>query len=471
MRVLTVVIIVLAFSPVTYAESEPATELLRVPGFGDVSLYTPDGAPSEVVLFISGDGGWNLGVVAMAERLRGMGALVAGIDIRTFMKTLEASTDCAYPAGSLEQLSRTIQLHRRLSEYKPPILVGYSSGATLVYEALASAPSETFAGAISLGFCPDIEINKQLCQTRGAKSTKRTKGTGYDLSPFAGLKVPWMVLQGDVDQVCSPAATQAFVSATGSARVFMLPGVGHGFAVTRNWEPQFIEAFQAIKNRKVISESHATAPGIADLSLVETPAIRAGEYDDVLALIFTGDGGWADLDKSVAAGLSKHGIPVVGWSSLRYYWTPRTPDAAAGDLARIIRHYLQAWNKSRVVLIGYSFGADVLPFLANRLPEDVSSHIASAVLMGLSDGASFEFHIMEWIRSAESKYRTVPEIEKMTAPVTCIHGSDEMDSGCRLLKGQRITVEVVGKGHHFSGDYERLVALILQSILEPGFSR
>src|SRR5512138_56731 len=121
MRVLTVVIIVLAFSPVTYAESEPATELLRVPGFGDVSLYTPDGAPSEVVLFISGDGGWNLGVVAMAERLRGMGALVAGIDIRTFMKTLEASTDCAYPAGSLEQLSRTIQLHRRLSEYKPPI--------------------------------------------------------------------------------------------------------------------------------------------------------------------------------------------------------------------------------------------------------------------------------------------------------------------------------------------------------------
>jgi hypothetical protein len=34
--------------------------------------------------------------------------------------------------------------------------------------------------------------------------------------------------------------------------------------------------------------------------------------------------------------------------------------------------------------------------------------------------------------SAESEYRTVPEIEKMTAPVTCIHGSDEMRSGCRL---------------------------------------
>ena len=309
----------------------------------------------------------------MAERLRGMGALVAGIDIRTFMKTLEASTDCAYPAGSLEELSRTIQLHRRLSEYKPPILVGYSSGATLVYEALASAPSETFAGAISLGFCPDIEINKPLCQTRGSKTTKRTKGAGYDLAPFAGLKVPWMVLQGDIDQVCSPAATQAFVSATGSSRVFMLPGVGHGFAVTRNWEPQFIEAFQAIRNRKVISESHATAPDIADLSLVEEPAIRAGEYDDVLAIIlywrrWMGGSGQKRCSRPVETWHSSCRLEQsAGTTGLRGHRMP-----PAGDLARIIRHYLQAWNKKRVVLIGYSLGADVLPFLANRLPEDVS---------------------------------------------------------------------------------------------------
>lgn len=71
----------------------------------------------------------------------------------------------------------------------------------------------------------------------------------------------------------------------------------------------------------------------------------------------------------------------------------------------------------------------------------------------------------------DAAYRTAPEIEKMTAPVTCIYGSDEVDSGCRLLKGQRITEEVVGKGHHFGGDYERLVVSILQSIHDPDFSR
>ena len=106
-----------------------------------------------MVLFVSGDCGWNLGVVDMAERLRDAGALVVGIDIRSFMKSLEASASCAYPAGALEDLSRAIQGRYNLPAYIRPTLVGYSSGATLVYAAYAAAPPETFAGAISLGFC------------------------------------------------------------------------------------------------------------------------------------------------------------------------------------------------------------------------------------------------------------------------------------------------------------------------------
>src|SRR6185295_4821393 len=78
------------------------TETLAVPGFGKVAVYAPPGTPREVVLFVSGDGGWNLGVVAMAERLRDQGALVAGIDIRAFLKSMEAGKGCAYPAGALE---------------------------------------------------------------------------------------------------------------------------------------------------------------------------------------------------------------------------------------------------------------------------------------------------------------------------------------------------------------------------------
>jgi type IV secretory pathway VirJ component len=448
--------------PARGGAGEPS-EMLTVPTFGSVALFAPKGAPQQVVLFVSGDGGWNLGVVAMAEHLRDLGALVAGIDIRAFLKSLEASKSCAYPAGSLEELSRTVQLHRRLPAYQRPILVGYSSGATLVYAALAAAPAETFAGAISLGFCPDLEIRNTPCRQRGLAFKRRVKGVGYDLAPFDALTVPWMVLQGEADQVCDPAGTRAFVAATGSSRLFSLPKVGHGFSVTANWEPQFLEAYRSIASVQTPEEpAHTSVTGVEDLGLVEVPA-SGGADRGTMAVILTGDGGWADIDKSLAAGMAAAGVPAVGWSSLRYYWTPRTPEAAAHDLARIIEHYSAAWRKERVVLVGYSFGADVTPFLVNRLPAPALARIRSVNLLGLSDTAAFEFHVASWLGGGgDQRHPTVPEVGRLRVPVTCVHGTDEKDSACLDLKGAGVRVVPLGSGHHFGGHYERLVDLILE---------
>jgi type IV secretory pathway VirJ component len=440
----------------------PPSETLTLPTFGKVALYAPKGAPDQVVLFVSGDGGFNLGVVSMAERIRDLGALVVGIDIRVFLKSLEASSSCAYPAGALEELSRAVQLHRKLPAYERPILVGYSSGATLVYAALAAAPPETFAGAISLGFCPDIEIRRALCRQRGLAFQKKVRGVGYDLAPFAGLAVPWIVLQGEADEVCDPAATRAFAAATGSTRLFSLPMVGHGFLVPRNWEPQFVLAYQAIARARPPQEAAGGAgTGVPDLGLVEVEA-SGGADRGALAVILTGDGGWAGIDKRVATGLAAAGVPVVGWSSLRYYWTPRTPEAAAQDLARIVEHYAHAWRKQRVLLVGYSFGADVLPFLVNRLPAPAFARVASVSLLGLSDTAAFEFHLSSWLGGGGDTQRpTAPEVARLALPVTCVHGTDEKDSGCLGLKGPRVRVVPLGSGHHFGGSYERVVELIL----------
>ena len=154
--------------------------------------------------------------------------------------------------------------------------------------------------------------------------------------------------------------------------------------------------------------------GVEDLGLVEVPA-SGGADRGAMAVILTGDGGWADIDKSVAAGLAAAGVPVVGWSSLRYYWTPRTPEAAARDLARIVEHYSAAWKKERVLLVGYSFGADVLPFLVNRLPAPALARIGSVSLLGLSDTAAFEFHVSSWLGGGGDTHRpTAPEVARLT---------------------------------------------------------
>ena len=443
------------------ARAAELPETLAVPGFSKVVVYAPERAPEQVVLFVSGDGGWNLGVVAMAERLRDLGALVVGVDIRAFLPSLEASKTCAYPAGALEELSRTVQVRRKLPAYRRPILVGYSSGATLVYAALAAAPRQTFAGAISLGFCPDLEIRNAPCRQRGLAFTRKPAGIGYRLAPFPGLAVPWMVLQGESDQVCGSAATRAFVAATGSTRLFALPRVGHGFSVTRNWDAPFVEAYRAIAAAHPPETARpASGTGVEDLALEEIPATGPG--DDTFAMIATGDGGWADLDETLAAGLAARGVPVVGWSSLRYYWTPRTPEGASADLARVIDHYAREWNKRRVRLVGYSFGADVLPFLVNRLPPPVRARIAGVTLLGLSETGSFEFHVSSWLGGGQDpRHPTAPEVARMAVPVTCVHGTDEEDSACRALPDPPVRVVSVGNGHHFGGLYDRLVELIL----------
>ncbi len=176
----------------------------------------------------------------------------------------------------------------------------------------------------------------------------------------------------------------------------------------------------------------------------------------------SGDGGWAGLDQDVAAALSAKGIPVVGLDSLRYYWTPRTPDGLAADTDRMIRYYLAHFGKQRVLLIGYSQGADVLPFAVNRLPEATRARVALVAVMGMSAHALFEFHLSSWISDSNSGPATLPEINRISGvPVLCIYGADESDSLCPQLDPKKFIIVKLKGGHHFDGDYANLARQIL----------
>ena len=459
-----------ASAPATSAPA-PAGGTFVFPPLGPVHVYAPAGSPRQVVLFLSGDGGWNRGVVPMAKRLAAEGALVAGADVRRLLFSLRSAAPCPYPAGTLEDLSRAVQLRAGLPEYRRPILVGYSSGATLVYAALAQAPKETFRGAISLGFCSDVALAAPLCRGRGLASHPRAKGPGRDLEPLAGLDVPWVVLHGDVDQVCSADAAERFVAQVPAARVVRLPKVGHGFAVTPRWEPQYVAAYRRLAEESAVaSPSAAAAAGggptvdrtVGDLGLVEVEATAAPPaLGDLFAVILTGDGGWAEIDESLAERFAAAGVPSLGWSSLKYYWTPRTPEGAAADLARVIEHGVARFRRGRVLLVGYSFGADALPFLATRLPPATRARVARVGLVGLSPRASFAFHVAGWLGLDRGGHPTVPEVKRLAPiPVACVAGADERDSACGALRGAAEVVVLPG-GHHFGGDYARVARALL----------
>jgi type IV secretory pathway VirJ component len=433
--------------------------------FGTVYLYRERPHPAHVVLFISGDGGWNLGVVEMARTLAGLDALVVGIDMVRLQKSM-ARWDgaCLYPAADFEALSKFVQKSLGYRQYVYPILAGYSSGATLVYALICQAPANTFKGGLSLGFCPDLPLARAPCRGSGLAWEPDPKKGVYIFTPASELKTPWIVLQGGIDQVCEPLATRAFVSRVHGAELVWLPKVGHGFSVARNWLPQFRLAF----SRLAVTAPVPAAAALDDLPLVAVPAQGAGRRQ--MAVMISGDGGWAGIDQQLAAELASRGVAVVGLSSLKYFWSPRTPDSAARDLERILSHYLQAWRKERAVLIGYSLGADVLPFMAARLPAELQSRIALIALLAPSRETAFEFHLSDWIGGSDRfrQYPVAPEVARLQGlRILCLYGDREKDSLCRDPLSGLVTKIVLSGGHHFGGDYAEIADDILRELETP----
>ena len=451
-------------APVSWAVRQDSlgVDTMRFGRFGPVVLYRRRTHPSHIVLLVSGDGGWNLGVVRMAEVLAQMDALVVGIDIRRYLGALEAAGEpCSYPAADFEALSQWLQRNLEFPDYTAPVLLGYSSGATLVYAALAQAPPNTFRGAISLGFCPGLRAGRSFCRGYGLGSSVGERGRWVRVAPADSVSAPWIVLQGESDSTCSARLAVTFVRRVRGADIVLLPEVGHGFGVEARWVPQLEEAFARIV-RASAKMASPSAPAVRDLPLVE---LRSRQSSRDLAVIISGDGGWASLDREVGETLAGEGIPVVGLNSLQYFWKARTPEQAASDLARILRHYFQAWGASDALLVGYSHGADVLPFMVTRLPQDLRAHIRAIVLLAPGLTAEFEWHLGDLLgRKSANGPRTVPEIRLLRGMrVLCIYGADETDSACPALPpGVATSVKVPG-GHHFGGAYREVARRILQT--------
>ena len=128
------------------ASGDPATAPLTFPygRFGETTIYRPAAKPTGVTIFISGDGGWNLGVVDMAQHLVELGSVVIGIDIRHYRDQVNrGGAACQDFSGDFENLSHAVQQRLGLDEYWLPVLVGYSSGATLAYAVAVQSPKGT----------------------------------------------------------------------------------------------------------------------------------------------------------------------------------------------------------------------------------------------------------------------------------------------------------------------------------------
>ena len=212
----------------------------------------------------------------------------------------------------------------------------------------------------------------------------------------------------------------------------------------------------------------SAAGPLAGLPLVEVAP--NGARASTTAVFLSGDGGWADIDRKVASVLAEHGVGVVGLNSRSYLSSKKTPDQAAADVERIARSYMARWQSDRLVLVGYSRGADMVPFVANRLSADLRGHVVALAMLGLAKAANFHFHLIDVIEDVHRSddLQVAPELERLRGQrMLCVYGTEEKDSGCRDADSTLIT-KVERKGaHHFDGDYRGLGELIVQMLAPP----
>jgi type IV secretory pathway VirJ component len=429
--------------PFSSADAAVAPDLIETgTRLGDVRLFEPEETPKELVFLFSDREGWNERMETAAADMAARGVAVVGVDLKRYLQSLADSgdQDCHYLDSDIEQLSKQLQGKLGVAQYRWPILAGIGTGGLLAYGAAAQAPDATIAGALVLDPTSSLDTRLPLCA--GAPVTRLAPGSfGYGPMP----DMPGWLRVADRQQ---PSSMPWVEQITGAERVTVPSGSDVAGALVAMLVP-------------MIGFAMPTGQGLNDLPLVE---IRAAKSPVVLAVILSGDGGWRDIDKRIGQVLAEGDIGVVGLDSLRYFWSAKTPEQVGRDLDRIVAHYQAAWRVHDVLLIGYSFGADVLPASYNRMSPQTQSAVVQISLLGLAEMASFEFHVSGWLGLISSDALPIaPEVARLDlGKVQCFYGEEEDDSLCRkpVLAGAEL-IETKG-GHHFDGDYQALARRIIE---------
>jgi type IV secretory pathway VirJ component len=408
-------LVVAAVCGVSLFNAAHAAESISGGRYGQVTLTKPTGGMTGFVVLFSEKSGWTPADQEAADALAAKGAMVIGVDTPRYAARLAADKtekSCHNLVGDAENMSHQLERTVQSNHYFSPILVGTGQGAILAERSLGQAPDNTVAGAVSLA--ADAQLDARFNPCPPDPTIIHAKGL--------------------------PGFMQ---------RTALQPGQTKAAALVAMTAPHL---------KKI---EPATDSDVSDLPLIE---LRAAQPTDLLAIVISGDGGWRDLDKTMALALQRDGVSVIGIDSLRYFWSEKTPQQTANDIARVIRAYNARWHTSHVALVGYSFGADVMPFAYNRLPDAVREQVSYISLMGFSPDADFQIRVTGWLgmHASEKALKVRPEFNKLPpSMVQCIYGEKEEDTLCPQLTKTGIEVVKLPGDHHFGGDYDALARRIL----------
>jgi len=434
---------------------------IGLPRVGGALAFVPHAPTPHVILMVSGEHGWDRTMTDLARRIAPQ-AVVVGISYPALKRAAARETGCWYVAADFEMLSHAAQKLLRLPQYHPPVLVGFGEAAAVVYAAMAGGPATTFAGVVSAGFCPTVAIRREICSgdTWSPEYDDRTRADS--LPPSRTLPKDWYLLEGARNAACPADTARRFTAGLPKTHLGTVDGLER--ALQDLWTEKDVKPPAA-------QPRTATTRELEDaLQALQLPLeFRWPAQVSSLLLFFSGDGGWASLDEEVAEQLVTRGVGVIGVSSLRYFWQPKTPSQVAGYIRRLAG--VLAGSGRPIFAGGFSFGAEVVPVALTAWAAADRRTLAGLVLISPGPSASFEIDPLDWIRQpAENpETRVAPAVRALAIPTLCVSGSDEQESGCAPLAGAPLVQAVRLPGsHHFNSDYTAVGEAVARFIRAAG---
>jgi len=183
------------------------------------------------------------------------------------------------------------------------------------------------------------------------------------------------------------------------------------------------------------------------------------DKEDKFVLFISGDGGWNSFSQKLVETYTSNGFNVIGLNSFKYFWKKKTPQQTADDLARILSTYENEWHKQKIIILGFSFGADVAPFIYTHLPETLKNKITLVQLISPSSFTDFEIHVADMLGSGNAvrSMNIAAEVNLINVPVICYYGEQETEKPLTTLKKSNLKTVILAGDHHYAKSYPEIV--------------
>lgn len=194
-------------------------------------------------------------------------------------------------------------------------------------------------------------------------------------------------------------------------------------------------------------------------------AINSNNATKPLVIYITGDGGWNNFSSAFINQCTASGFPVVSLNARTYFWEKKTPQQTAADINKLALQYAKQWNKKEIILVGYSFGANVMPYVANNLSAEVVPLVKSIVMMSPTKSTDFEVHVPDMLGLKEyGGYNVADAAAKITKPVLFVFGIDERSFPVNKFNNKTFQTLYLPGGHHYDSDAKETCSMIMEKL-------